>query len=763
MLRNVCRIVAPHTLINPLAPVLVFTRDASQRTSSGRVKSGSSLSAEHVYAVPSGQSTTSTVLSIDPAKLLHKLDQQLQAFHGQAADGLSNSQAEIFNRTIPELHSAAQDADLNKAWSLWTTLKKRDLLRFFGPSHYGGYSRFVTVVCDGKPTDHVWSPSEVRALEEMALVTAAGGATDGLKAYMLLHIRRNDADMVLHLYQRYRTLLDDKQVWKDIEEVRDAHDGDGSDQEPGARSPAFSLVRAEILLAAIAAHTIRNAFADALHLVSQTSVRFSGGILLEFLTHLDYDQALRQKVRDYVRRLEVASLLSRPSSFSKQLSNLSKSRADSALHKLYGTIMEGLSEPNAWLTAQASAACTSKQVLVPEFGWAMFITGFLHCRRMDLAEKVWDDVLRLRIRPNMAMWTALIDGYAELKAVNEAVNTWNVMLAQGYRPDALTHRALIYALYHAGQPNEAFRRFQDFRKELPKMTPRPHDAVILVVYNTVLHGLLFHFQEVEARALLEDMQTKGPKPDIVTFNTFLRFYGRTGQLKSMAGILQMIEPAGLVGDVFTFSIILSALLKVREDAPQIMFNLMEKQGVKPNAATLTAIIDHQMRAQTEANFRTALELLAKMEQNQVADAQPNEVTYTSILAGIHRGNWLSRKVVEEYRQLLWERMLARNITPHRVMFNILIKSCLENPEREGVQDALHYYREMVKRKILVANDTWYIILHALVSRKEWALANELVEDIRRSGFMPAGALSDLIRRIRKRTTERIKAGPASYI
>ncbi|EPT04001.1 hypothetical protein FOMPIDRAFT_120794 [Fomitopsis schrenkii] len=280
------------------------------------------------------------------------------------------------------------------------------------------------------------------------------------------------------------------------------------------------------------------------------------------------------------------------------------------------------------------------------------------------------------------------------------------------------------------------------------MAVRPKETSVLVVYNSMLHGLLFYDREKDARALLQEMQLEGPAPDIVTYNTFLRWYARKDQLKSLAEVLQMLEPTGLKGDVYTFSIVLSALMKVRDDAPQIMLSLMERHGVQPNTATMTSIIDQQVRAHTQTGFRSALDLLSRMERGDIKGAEPNEVTYTAMLTAIHRSTRLERNVIEEYRDIIWKRMQDRGIKPVRSTYNTIIKSCFDNPDSESVQWAMKYYRDMVRRGLFMANDTWYILLQGLLRRKEYALANELVNDMREQEFVPSAALAELIRRVR---------------
>jgi len=758
--RNATHRTTSFIFLDFLAPRLLCKRHYTQRKLVDPIKVGLTDASRDISPWP----PTSTLASpVDPTRILSQLDRQLGQFDEHELQGLTNTQVVIFNKATIELRTAAKTADLEKAWAIWNALRKRELHRFFGPAHHDMYSRIIVSYCSArKPDSPPFSKMEKTALGEISTATAAAGATEGLKTFMLCCIKLKEPDTVILLFDRYKELLGEKALWKGTEDSEEADEEDErSSQERTARDPVYASVRGDILLAAITAYAMKDSFPDALHAALQSS-RFSHTSLHEFLKLIRYDSSLRRKVQDYARRLDVATLVARPALFARKVSVMTHDGTLHSLEKLYTSVIAGLSEDTPFLTVNASNAGNKGPVFVPDHYWVSFLTGFMRWRRTDLGEKLWDDAIRLGVRPTVGLWTALIDGYGGLKAVDEAMNTWDVMLAQGVKPDVMTYRALIYALYYAGHPDEAFVRFLSFKTDLAKMTPPPEESSVLVVYNTVLHGLLFHSREADAQALLAEMQTKGPKPDIVSFNTFLRFYGRKGQMKTMAAYLQMLEPAGLVGDVFTFSTILSALLKVRDDAPQIMLNLMERQGVKPNAATLTVIIDHQMKARTEGSFRTAMQLLEKMERSEDANARPNEVTYTSILSGIHRRNWLPSNVAREYTQLIWEKIKAGGITPKRVTYHIVIKACLENPEPDGIQEAMRYYKEMVDQGIFIANDTWYIMLHGLLSRKEWELANELVEDMWKSKFVPAGALSDLVHRVRRHAIPKTKAGPASY-
>ncbi|PSR75895.1 hypothetical protein PHLCEN_2v8809 [Hermanssonia centrifuga] len=644
-----------------------------------------------------------------------------------APHSLSDRKAELFNQVLPELKAALRKGDIPRSWKIWTLLTEEQWLQFLGPSQLNSYSRYIVEFTESHSSPGSISTDDLNAIDAMALFAAVGGAFGGLKARMLLYTKQRNPDAVDKLFTRYKTLLQEKGAWQDdiVEEplqddTQNFTDGTAKSASPKPRN----AVRAEILFLAVAASAMQGSLRDAIHLVLQTPIAIPIASLPSFLADLAFDQALCNKTEDYVRGAMIARLLSRPALFAIQLSNLTKGLADKSMLHLYNTILRTLSEPDSWLTLDPSEVSAEKPVVLPRFAWASFLTGFLQCRRMDLAEKLWDDMARLGVIPDMDTWVALLNGYAGLRKVDRARQTWSLMVQQGLTPSPMAHKAIILAESKGGNPDEILMRLKDFQSQRTKKN-FVDEPTALNVYNTGLHWLLFHARTDEARAILDQMHIEGPKPDVTTFNTFMRYYGRKKDMNGLAAMVQLMDAAGLTGDVFTYSIVLTALLPFRKDAPQVMFNLMRKHGVQPNVAMYTTIIDHLMKKQDEVMFRAALDLLNKMEMSTSKDVQPNEVTYTTILTGIHRNNRLDPAVVEETRQSISNKMKARNLMYSSVGYNILIKACLENPDAEGLQNALRYYREMVDRRMLIGNDTWYILLHGLMRRQEWRIADEL--------------------------------------
>jgi pentatricopeptide repeat protein len=657
--------------------------------------------------------------------------------------------ADAFNNTFVKIRKALQDNDVLALVQHWQDLEQNELLHFLDSSHLEKIS-FPLAKHFVSPKADTWDVSKRKVTEEIALRAASARLTDALNACMLFNLKNGNPEVVIRLYTRFMESFGEKDVW-DESLVDDEILSDAAllaaDTKSTSRRIPHNPGRVQILLAVVTAHAMRDSFEAALQACTATFIFFHDYTTKQFLANFADNPALKHKVGRYVERLHIARMVARPPSLSKHITNVSAAKNTKLLEKLYQAIIDGLTGPDAYLAADPSAITPSRSVALTEVGWTSFLVAFLKCRRRDLASNLWNDMARFEVKSGVSVWTALLDVYGNDGAVDDAIATWNMMLAQGIKPDGLTYRALISALFTGRKPEEAMRTFQTFRKKSMNDCPGPQT---LSVYNTMLHGLLFADRFHEADVLLQGMHANGPKPDIVSYNTFLAYHGRRRDFKALATLVNRMASIELKGDVFSFSIILSALLKAgRDDAPEMLLSIMRKQRVQPNVVTFSSIIDQQMRERSEKNLQAAVRILHQMEQDGVTP--PNAVTYTSILAGLYRGQWLSVEKAEEWRKDIVKRMERRGVDFNLPTYHILIKACLEYPHPEGLQHALGYYREMVRRGVLVQT-TWYIMLSGMLQRGEWAVANEIITDMFRSGIQPGGPLLELVAKIRKRTS-----------
>ena len=654
---------------------------------------------------------------------------------------ISNSERKHINDALVHIQRALEDLDVVTALERWQYLEnlrescsERDPYRMPELNHKGLTKLLCFHLYEMNPPAEL-NPEMKALVERFAFNTATQrSSSDALAAYLLFHIKRNRPQVVIDLYQTFINSVG----------LTVSDDGGLALSDDDANPELVDLGRISVLLAATTAHIMTGSFRGAFDTYQATDIRFRRYRKDNFLNHLQCNPTLHAKVQNYLERLELANLVARPPSLSKHIMNLSHPRSTGLLERLYARIMEGIRASDSYLAVQPSETSDTRLVALTPAGWTSFQTAFIKCERVDLAAKLWSDLSELGFRPGVTMWTALLDTYADLRDSSRVIDTWRMMQRQGIQPDVLSYRALISVLFDDRKPEEAMRKFGEYQRLF-----QDHGDHAITVYNTVIRGLLFQNRLCEVNGLLAKMRHAGPTPDIVSYNTLLAYYARLNNFKGLANVVTTMSTANIPGDVVTFSTILTALLQVgKEDAPVTILNLMRKQGIQPNVATYTAIIDHQMRAQTESSLRAAFCMLDKMEQD--ASIKPNEVTYTSILTGLYRSNWLSRQKADEVRRNIVVRMRKLQIKFRLPTYHILIKACLNSPDPHGYRDALALLEEMDTNGIPQVQTTWYLLFTGLIELGQWDVANEMVAKMFMSGHEPSPKIKKLVSDISRR-------------
>ncbi|KAG6862411.1 hypothetical protein C0995_011851 [Termitomyces sp. Mi166 len=664
--------------------------------------------------------------------------------------GLEATRVDLVKKGQAQLLNGCERNDTSQVLEALRLLDGRKLLHALPPSQVeDGLQFLLKELSAGKLS---LSDEELYVRIALQAANSTASSTDALYGFMLLRLRQKDFAAVIQLYDNYLDGPEGKEIWNADDEQDELISQDGglvSDEYD--RSMWVAPGRMTLLLVTIAAHASQDAFESALQTYLKTGIRLSPPTVDSFLgANFAHDPAFVAKLKHFIARLDIARMISRPTSLSKHIANLATNPSIEPLESLYKSIINGLVGPDAYIAPEPTGKTPRKIVALTEVGWATFLSAFLRHQRRDLASKLWTDQLALGMTPGVSLWTTLIDSYGAMNESDDALASWNVMKAEGVQPDALTYRALIAALFKGRRRIEALRFFQSFQ-ELPSQGS--HEGHLLSVYNTVIDGLLSFNDETAVQALLEKMEKQGPKPDLVSYNTLLAYYGRRGNFKGLASVVGRMARLKVVGDIYSFSTILSALLRAgRDDAPDILINIMRKQGTQPNVATYSAIIDHQLQSPTPKNLETVMRLVYRMEED--AAAQPNVKTYTSVLGGLDRIEGVNSGWKNEWRKEIARRMKKRRINLNEAAYHILISSSLKHPLPEGLEQALSYYREM-RRRNLMNDTTWYVLLLGLLRRKSWTVVEEIIADMFASGHRPSVGVERLVLRFRQLNNDSI--------
>ncbi|KAG7450637.1 uncharacterized protein BT62DRAFT_527487 [Guyanagaster necrorhizus] len=675
-----------------------------------------------------------------------KRDTTILENHGPHAHDkqLPYHNADIYKSILGRVQQALGEEDVEAVKTCWFELKERDLHRHLAPADFARISNLFIAHYIPKNDTDVLDIATRKLIEEVSLAAACSRSPAALAACMNFYISRNEPKIVISLYIRFHKMLgetDDLSVDNGDVDVLD-FDVFSFTSSTAARTQSSSTLvpgRVSILLSFVAAQALRDDFAAAFEAYRQTIIRFHDYTVKDYLSHIT-DDAFRDKLLLWVRRLEIARKVYQGNPLAIQLQQLVAAGGFNTIQNLYNRIRDGLFGANPFIAGDASQLGGTRLVAMSDRIWTAFLTSFLQSRGGHLsADEVWGDVSRCGIKHPVSLWTGLIDSYAESRHMDNALNVWRMMEAKGVKPDALTYRAVISAALEGRQIDEAIRLFRQFQSDLEAMT-EPERS--LVVYNTYIHGLLAADRLDEALSVLERMEENkkdkrvGPVPDIVSFNTFLAYFGRRMDLKALSIIINRMSIVGLSADVFSYSILLSALLKIgKADATTIVFNLMRKQGLEPNIVVYGTIIVELLREQSEQHVRAVLKILEEMESGKIP-FPPTVKIYQAILVELWRDPWLPPKTGIAITRDVVERMKKRKIPLNIPLYHVLIRVALMDEYPNGVTLAMSLYQEMVRRNLAVTSKLIFLLLQELFAKGEYVHAAKVVRDMETFGMKP---------------------------
>jgi pentatricopeptide repeat protein len=743
-----------------------------ESTSTSSTPSQSDTARRLLHSSPSTSFRASPLNLTDAAvhPLPPRRKQPLSAVWDSSQDSSSGNVVQRETTNAPERYGAGSDTaflrlrksleerNLANALELIKDMKAQGSYSILTQAQQDGIDRLLTKALIHRNNKKTVATVEADLVVELAHESLQQ-SSQPLVASLMYLISHGRQDEVISIYDTYTKMHED--VDGPTEGVLTETEGITGLPGISQDGSVVSFPRPDLSLAVLAAYVTSDRLGEALDrfaaskvvlaLDTQVVARFTS----EYLPLEDH-RDLRIKLRGIVDKLSIARLILVPEFLKNQTGNGAAKQNYSALHRLYTRVTAGLHGPDSWIAATEAKKSRRRPIVLPQSVWSEFIFGFVHCGRGEAAAEVWDHMLKAGVEPGTECWNALISAYGTSGDMDKCLGYFDAMKGQGLDPDAQTYRALVHALFINRSPIVAMKQYDEFLKVQDNFPIE--DQVI--VHNVALNGLLHHVKnnprhEVEARGIFDNMRASGPKPDLRSYNTMLAYYGKRLNLKACGDILRSLQEDGLTGDVYTFSAILSAMLKAgRKDAQEIMLNVMKQQGVKPNSATYTSIITTQIADGSPESINAALELLGIMERDEDKNVHPNQVAYTAIISAISRSLKLSAIDKHIYTQDVLERMKHRHVVPNRTTLHILMSVSLNDPSPQGVQRALGYYTEMVQRRIHMVQDSWYILLHGLVARNEWETAREIVQDMEGAGFRADGALFNLVGKIRGKSKAR---------
>lgn len=650
---------------------------------------------------------------------------------------LTTSQLSSYNQKVASLQEATRSGNLEHISSILTELRDKQQLEHLSQPIIENVAAVVSSQCSPAT-----STLDSRILQ-LAEICAVYGAPAGLSAWMNWLISKGRAKKALSLY-KHLAAVEVKGIASDDSSVRESAGG-ATTPLRGRTHPKDANV--DLLLTTIAACAQLHQFLEAVVIASSSPVKLSREAVDSFIVNsLNHDDVLRERFLEYIHDLQTARLVARPDSLARHIQKLAQDNNATSLYNQWLKIKEGFEGSRKWLSA--SPGDDQQLLVMPEIGWAGFLSAFLRLSCKENAAEVWQFMIANSVPITEKIWNALLDGYCRLGSVPDAFAVWKEMQAAGCEPDLRSYASLLSILCKSRNSKNTARAEYLF----DALFQHPvHDRAELIYHcNIMLDGYIQDKRVGEALKLLEKMRAKGPAPDLVSHNTLLRHYQKCGNLGGLANGIRTLVIDGLQPDVVTFTTLISALYHVSKDnMAQKVQESMEALGIPANTTTMTAAVNSLTTKGDPESIAAASDLLMKMESSEQQSVHPNEFTYLHVIAAVLRSRDIGDSEAEPTLLELQTRMRRRKVHMSRTSYESLMRISLSCGRPSAADHTIKYFREQRRQGLPLTPNMWQILLTGMIQLKRLNYAQELVREMDALHFLPRGPLAENIAQLRR--------------
>ncbi|XP_057550475.1 putative pentatricopeptide repeat-containing protein At1g12700, mitochondrial [Amaranthus tricolor] len=219
-------------------------------------------------------------------------------------------------------------------------------------------------------------------------------------------------------------------------------------------------------------------------------------------------------------------------------------------------------------------------------GHSFSIMANCYCRlgRVDLGFAVLSYIIKLGYRPCIVTFTTLINGFIHIHRLGNAVQLLDKIVKLGYEPDLFVYGTMIKGLCRTGDNLGALKLLRD-------MESHAHCMPGIVIYSTIIDSLYKDGLINEAVNLFSEMQVKGIRPNVVTYNILIRGMCNLARWKEAEDMHETVAK-NLIPQVSTYSMLIDMYCKDGMiDEAEAVFRLMTEKGQVPDLITYNTLMD----------------------------------------------------------------------------------------------------------------------------------------------------------------------------
>lgn len=197
---------------------------------------------------------------------------------------------------------------------------------------------------------------------------------------------------------------------------------------------------------------------------------------------------------------------------------------------------------------------------------------------------------------------------------------------------------------------------------------------------------------LQALQLLERMQRKGPRPNVISYNATLNVLAKARRWEEAIHVLQDCCARGMA-DTRSYNATLESI-RTHQQAESLSLELlaqMQRHRIQQSVVTLGTLV-----AASAANWRRCLSLVQQAQEQSIS---PNTVVCNSLITACEKGSQWPRSLV----------FLQSLTSPTVVSYNACISACSRDQQSRL---ALQLFDEMSSMRVPPTLVTYNALIHA---------------------------------------------------
>eukprot|EP00850_Spirogloea_muscicola_P013971 SM000097S24824 [mRNA] locus=s97:511049:515602:- [translate_table: standard] len=313
-------------------------------------------------------------------------------------------------------------------------------------------------------------------------------------------------------------------------------------------------------------------------------------------------------------------------------------------------------------------------------------------KNIAAVEQLFKEMQDEGCEPSLVTYNSVMHAYGKANLLDEAKAVFDHMSTLGKKLDTVSYGTLIDLYSKAGRHKDAIDIFNKMKSSGLKGD--------VVSYSMLISSFGRIGDLVSAAKLFQEMSTKGIPPNHVTYNTMIDLYGKGGRYSTAIKLFQEMKDSGLKCDRATYSAMINLCGKAGYYAEaEAFFTEMEDAGIQADAIAYSILVDMWGKAGQPKRagkwFRTMIQ----------AGLTPSPPAFNALMHA-----YLKMEMYSETKHI-FETMLRGSVIPNLKTYTLLLSSCTDCAEQNGVDICLelmactgHPVHSLVKLLLQVSKD-----------------------------------------------------------